>query len=56
MHELPSLFHIESNRLEGGIEHAGVGGEEQPARLAFQRSWQGGKIRIGVPLTASNRA
>jgi len=27
MHELPSLFHIEPNRFEGRIEHAGVGGE-----------------------------
>src|SRR5215510_14543664 len=27
MHELPPLFHIESHRLEGRVEHAGVGGE-----------------------------
>src|SRR6266480_4015695 len=35
MHELPPLFHIESYGLEGQIEHAGIRGEQQPARLAF---------------------
>ena len=47
MHEFPALFHVESNRLEGRIEHAGVGGEQQPAGLAFQSARQSGKIRIG---------
>jgi hypothetical protein len=47
MHELPSLFHIKPHRLEGGIEHAGVGGEEQPTRLSFQSSRQGREIRVG---------
>jgi hypothetical protein len=26
MHELPALLHIETHGLEGGIEHASVGG------------------------------
>jgi hypothetical protein len=47
MHELPPLFHIESHRLEGRVEHAGIGGKQQPARLAIQSSRQGGEIRIG---------
>jgi hypothetical protein len=33
--ELPSLFHVEAHRLEGRIEHAGVGGEQQPAGVVF---------------------
>jgi hypothetical protein len=47
MHELASLLHIESHRLERRIEHAGVDREQQPARLAVQRARQGGQIRIG---------
>src|SRR5262245_6302361 len=47
VHELAPLFHIETHRLEGRIEHAGVGGEQQPTRLALQSSGKTGEIRIG---------
>ena len=46
-HELAPVFHIESDGLEGRIEHAGIGGEQEPFRLAFHGARQGGKIRIG---------
>ena len=31
---------VKAHRLEGRIEHAGVGGEQQLDRLMFQSSWQ----------------
>jgi hypothetical protein len=38
--ELAPLFYVKAHRLEGRIEHAGVGGEQQLDRLMFQSSWQ----------------
>jgi hypothetical protein len=38
--ELAPLFHIKAHRLEGRIEHAGVGSEQQLTRLVFQSSRQ----------------
>jgi len=35
--EFAPLFHIKAHRLKGRIEHAGVGSEQQLARLVFQR-------------------
>src|SRR5207247_7349261 len=50
VHELALLFHIESHRLEGRGEHAGVGGESQPPCLVSETARQGGASRTGRPV------
>ena len=43
-------LHVQAHRLERGVEHASVGGKQQPTRPAFQIARQSGKIRIGSPV------